>query len=145
MLKIPAGIKTLVKLIVLLSIIGAGYYYLTAFHKEDLDKFCLKFDTLGITSIGRAEQDRIYAIRALSDRNVHGPQQEALINRTVFLGADNEMVALALGSPLKKPEINSLGQQVWIYYFDDYSRPTYLYFEKRGTYWVLVKAEKTSH
>lgn len=121
---------------------------MSTFHKDEMDKFYLKVDTVGITSVGRAELDRVAAIKALSDRKpvpVYGPQQDALINHTIFLGADTEMVVLAIGQPAEKPSMNERGQQVWFYYFDDYSRPTYLYFEQQGQYWVLVKAEKGTH
>jgi len=147
MANIPARIKMLIKFFAVIFLLFAGYFYVSNFHEDDLKKFYLKFDTLGITTVGRSELNRIDAIKALSDRPspVPVPQQDALINRTVFLGADNEMVTLALGPPIEDPTINDKGQQLWVYHFDDYNRPTYLYFEKRGIYWILVKAEKTIH
>lgn len=134
----------LIKLVIALAILFGLFFYISNYHKDELNKFYLKFDVWGVTDIGRTELQRLEAIDDLEKEVVH-VQREALKNRTVFLGATDKMVILALGKPLKDPKLNSLNQQVWIYNFDDYSRPTYLYFEKRSNKWILVKAEKISN
>ena len=134
-----------IKLLVILLLLCGAFLYVQNYRKDELEKFYLKFDSWGVTQVGRDELQRRAAIDALQDQGVIFVQQEALKNRTVFLGATDQMVLLALGKPIKNPEMNTLNQQVWTYSFDDYGRPTLLYFDKRDGKWILSKAEKSNH
>jgi len=141
---IPSSIIFFVKLLVVVLLLGGAFFYISTNHKEELDKFYLKVDSWGFTSVGKAEIERKAAIDALADEGVLFPQREALVNKTVFLGATAKMVTLALGKPVAEPTTNASGQQIWVYYFNDYDRPTFLYFENRNNVWILSKAEKSS-
>lgn len=142
--RIPKGLISLFKFAIAVTLIAGVWYYVNNYRKDDLNKFYLQFDTWGITQVGKAEIDRKNQIDNLADENVPFVQREALKNRTVFLGATDKMVLLALGNPITDPTVNASGQQVWVYSFGDYTRPTYLYFDKHYNTWVLSKAEKAS-
>lgn len=142
MARVTKGQKSLIKFIATLLLIYAAFYYVDSHHKSELDKFYLKFDRLGITEIGRNENERRSKIH---DLDIPLVQRDALTNGTVFFGATSEMVSLALGKPISEPRINDKGEQVWIYNFDDYKRPTYLNFRNENNVWVLRSAEKAKN
>jgi hypothetical protein len=127
-----------------LGVLGGLFYYINLNYKSELEKFYFKVDKWGITEIGKAELQRQERITELNEKGVPFAQCEALRKRTVFFGATSEMVLLALGQPANEPVINDQGLQVWVYYFDDYTRPTHLYFTKKDDVWILSSAEKIS-
>ncbi len=101
--------------------------YIGAFQKEAVNDFLKKYDFIGVSQTGQAEKQRLYLINNLP---IPYEQRQALRQGTVFLGATKQMVELALGKPASAPEQTSEGQEKWVYFFQDSSRPTYLYFEK---------------
>ena len=134
----PRKLNSLIFIIVALLLLGGTYFYFSIFHKDALEKFYLKVDVIGITQIGKAELDRTSEIMNL---DLPLSQREALINKTIFFGANKQMVILALGKPESQNATPGTSQEVWVYYFDDYTRPTYLYF----TGDKLVSAEKANN
>ncbi len=133
------NITSFIKLFAALIILAALFYILNHAFKSELEKFYLKVDVLGITDAGKAEIERQDKINALS---IPFAQKLALINKTIFLESDENMVMLALGKPASPPIVNNEGEEVWVYYFGDYNRPTYLYFDKDK---ILRKAEKPGY
>lgn len=116
-------------------LIIATIIYISAFQKEAVNDFLKKYDILGFSEVGKFEKARLYRINNL---NIPFEQRQALKHGTVFLGATKEMVALALGEPAGPSEKMADGTEKWVYFFQDSSRPTYLFFEKD----VLVNAAK---
>ena len=136
--KILKTIIPLAKIAAVILLIYGTYFYFNNYQKEALQKFYFQVDVWGITDVGRAELDRKYKINEL---DIPFAQRQALINKTVFFGATSKMVLLALGEPAERP-VNTPEQQIWVYYFDDYSRPTQLFFIMKDKQWVLNSAEK---
>ena len=136
-------LKSLLTFAVIIVILFGAFYFINHYYKDELEKFYLKVDKIGITDVGKAEITRQRSIKNFKFNNLPLPfaQQEALINKTVFFGATSEMVLLALGNPASAPIVNDKGQEVWVYYFEDYNRPTYLYFQNK----ILVSAEKPGY
>ena len=118
--------------VIILSIV----LYILFFQQTAINNFLVKYDSIGITSVGAKEKARL---RTINNLNIPFEQRNALANRTVFIGASEQMVELALGSPTATP--SEEGSQVrWTYFFEEHSRPIYLYFEGGS----LVNAEKGS-
>lgn len=110
----------------------ALFSYLNSTNPEMVRSVLLKVDILGISAPVQAERSRVAAINQLG---IPWEQREVLINRTVFLGATEEMVALALGAPRAvsaRPLPERPGQEltVWAYYLQDDLRPTLLEFDE---------------
>jgi hypothetical protein len=101
--------------------------YIATFQKEAVDDFLKKYDFLGLSQTGQAEKQRLYQINNLP---IPFEQRQALVQGTVFLGATKQMVELALGQPSSSPQQMADGTEKWVYFFQDSSRPTYLFFEK---------------
>lgn len=120
-----------------LFLIVGSIFYIYKFHSEDIKLLLIKFDTIGITEIGDAEQKRIDAISSL---DIPYEQRKALTENTIFIGANKLMVVLALGEPIRSTT-NEYSEDVWIYHFDARSRPVLLHFDDDE---ILYKAEKGS-
>ena len=108
-------------------LIALTIFYIATFQKEAVDGFLKKYDFLGFSETGQAEKNRQYLINNLP---IPFEQRQALKQGTVFLGATKQMVELALGKPHGTPEQMSDGTEKWVYFFQDSSRPTYLYFQQ---------------
>lgn len=106
----------------------ALFSYLNSANPDLVKSVLLKVDILGISAPAQAEKARIAAINALG---IPWEQREVLINRTVFLGANEQMVQLALGEPRAVSARSDGARQltVWAYYLQDDLRPTLLEFE----------------
>ena len=100
--------------------------YIALFQQEFVSDFLKKYDFIGVSETGQAEKQRLYRINNL---DIPFEQRQALKQGTVFLGATKEMVVLALGNPYGKPEHVAGGQEKWVYFFQESTRPTYLFFE----------------
>lgn len=100
--------------------------YISIFQKDAVDRFLKKYDIIGVTGAGQDEKSRLYTINNLP---IPFEQRETLKNGQIFIGATKEMIRLAVGEPAKKPTIDASGQEKWVYFFSENSRPTYLYFE----------------
>ncbi|PIR33979.1 MAG: hypothetical protein COV36_01810 [Alphaproteobacteria bacterium CG11_big_fil_rev_8_21_14_0_20_44_7] len=124
----------LVLILVLLSVVGM---YIITYHRTDLNLFLIKFDTWGITTVGRAEQQRLQVIRRL---DIPIEQRQALSDNTIFIGANKTMVMLAIGEPVKVSQTEESLDR-WIYQLGDRTRPIILYFEADE----LIRAEKGSN
>lgn len=110
----------------------ALFSYLNRTNPEMVRSALLKVDMLGITAPAQAEKARVAAINQLG---IPWEQREVLINRTVFLGATEQMVYLALGQPqaANKRVAAERGNReltVWAYYLQDELRPTLLEFDE---------------
>jgi hypothetical protein len=101
-------------------------FYITTFQKDAVEGFLKKYDFIGLSEIGQNEKQRLYQINNLP---IPFEQRQALVNGTVFLGASKQMVGLALGAPYGQPQIMADGTERWVYFFQDSSRPTYLFFK----------------
>ena len=115
-----------------------GAAYVQTHNPAMMRELLITVDVFGISEAASDEQRRIAAISRLS---VPYEQRDALRNRKIFLGANQEMVVLALDQPkniIKDKQNEAL--ESWVYYFQDENRPTTLFF-KNG---VLVSAEKSS-
>lgn len=99
--------------------------YLSFFQKEIVSKFMQQYDVIGISEAGRMEKTRVYQINNLP---IPFEQRQALKQGTIFMGASKQMVYLALGNPASQPEKDGSGNEKWVYFFKDNSRPTYLFF-----------------
>lgn len=113
-------------------------------HPGMVKELIIKIDTLGITTLGAAEQKRVAEIRTLP---IPYEKRAVLIDRTIFMGADARMVYLAIGAPRSRAAITktSVGgtptnAEQWYYHFDEDKRPTILEFEDG----ILTSARKVS-
>ena len=109
-----------------LGLILVTVIYISIFQKDAVNSFLKKYDFIGVSVAGRAEKDRQYLINNLP---IPFEQRQALKQGTIFLGATTDMVLLAIGQPAQAPEKTADGQDKWVYYFQDSSRPTYLFFQ----------------
>ena len=125
----------IVSLLVALMIMP--YFYLKAYEPERLDNLLLEFDEWGITEVGRKEQERL---RKINELKIPFEQRQALMNRTIFLGAKKEMVLLSLGEPTITPVNISVTEQRLVYYLGDYDRPTILVLQND----ILISAYQSS-
>ena len=126
-------------------------FYLHDYQPELWNSLLVEVDVFDLTPQARYEHARVYAINHLP---IHYEEKQVLINHTVFLGATEDMVKLALGEPTKTypPGIlkNEQGQDVLvmyeIYYISDSLRPTRLEFQqdKEDQLYKLVDAKKGS-
>jgi len=121
-----------IKLLTLLSSIAPVFLiiltiaYLTIFQKEVVAGFMKEYDVIGISQTGRSEKTRQKQIDNLP---IPFEQRQALKEGTIFMGATKLMVQLAIGRPYGTPEQDDKKRERWTYYFNDNSRPTYLFFE----------------
>lgn len=135
-------IKHVIGYMLVTIIVAGGALYLNSAHPEMVKALLLKVDTLGITSVGAKEQKRVARIKSLP---IPYEKKQVLIDRTVFMGASNLMVYLALGEPKStskaaKVETQPAKVERWVYHFTADKRPTVLEFEDG----VLVSAYKAS-
>lgn len=123
-------LRTLVYILLLALMLG-GYGYFSSYHPEMVKELLITVDKFGITRTGKEEQVRIAKINALP---ITYEKKQVLINRTVFLNADINMVYLALGQPreMKRTILEGGGNEaiLLIYHFSDDKRPTILQFEE---------------
>jgi hypothetical protein len=88
----------------------------------------ITLDKFGITEIAAQERSRIQNIKRL---NIPYEKKLVLMNRNVFMGANKQMVFLALGNPrMAGKNVSKSGANVeqWIYYMANDNRPTILEF-----------------
>ncbi len=115
--------------------------YMANYQPELLTDILLQIDIYGITPEARQEQARLAAIKELT---IPFEEKEVLVNRTVFLGATQEMVLLALGEPKKVVEkhweAKNLILTYYIYYLPNEKRPTIFVFQEGK----LINAYKDS-
>lgn len=108
---------------------------------DQLHNALIAADVMGWTEASQEERTRINKIMTLT---IKFEQKQALVNRTVFIGATNEMVFLALGTPKKSvtvPARNGVSERlIWQYHFPGDNRPTIFEFENDK----LITAYKVS-
>lgn len=132
--KHPLFGKIIVYLGLMVSIF-AFFLYLQIYRPSFVKELILAIDVFGVTEVGTAEQQRLDAINKLS---ITYEEKQVLINKTVFLGASPQMVALALGQPSEQKQAPA--ENIYIYYLPDDPRPTILKFSRDK----LVQAYKGS-
>ena len=125
--------------------------YLHNYRPEIWTHLLIQFDVLDLTPEAKEEHTRETAISLLP---IHYEEKQVLINRTVFLGATQEMVRLALGDPKKyfppsfsKNEQGEIVKSIYyVYYLPGAIRPTILVFQedKDDKLYKLVSAYKGS-
>lgn len=122
------GIVRIFAYILLLGLLFTGYAYLSNQRPELVKELLISIDKFGITQTGQEEQLRISKINALP---ITFEKKQVLINHTVFLNADIDMVYLALGKPreVQHTTIQDKPAILLIYHFQDDKRPTILQFE----------------
>ena len=130
-------LRSLLILILLLCIAGGVGYYIYSDPKATL-KFKVMMSKIGLSETGHDEQQRIDKIDAL---DIPFEQRESLKQRNVFIGATKTMVKLAFGESKLPPKYTEDNLEVWIYYFNDYDRPLFLFFEAN----ILTAAKKGSN
>jgi hypothetical protein len=99
-------------------------FYLQFYQPEVVKRLILAVDVLGVTPLGEEEQLRQTRINQLS---ITYEEKQVLLSRTVFLGATQQMVTLALGTP--KEQKHTAQGTLYIYYLPDDPRPTILRFK----------------
>lgn len=113
----------------LLVIVPAGFAYVLYEYKPELaQKLLISVDIFGLTESGRDEQGRRKEINALK---ITYEEKQALLNRTVFMDASQQMVRLALGEPkksLKRTLQDGREVDYFVYYLPNDKRPTILVF-----------------
>lgn len=119
----------------MLVCLTAGVSYLQAKKPEAIDQLIVKVDVFGISDMASNERQRLAQIRALE---IPFEQKKVLMERNIFMGANRDMVFLALGNPNEAKKKGD--SERWVYYFKDDQRPTVLEF-KDGS---LVSAYKGS-
>lgn len=105
----------------------ATFLYLQFYNPQLLKELIITVDVVGVTPIGQAEQARIATINTLP---ITYEEKQVLINHTVFLGANTQMVMLALGNPKESRAGSKPASSVLVYYESDDPRPTILRFEQ---------------
>jgi hypothetical protein len=127
--------------IILAVLVSATLYYLESYQPELMSKLMIQVDVFGFTRVAQAEQERVGKINELS---IPYEDKQVLINRTVFMGATEDMVKLALGSPWKVEERMWEAKKTmltyYVYYLPDDKRPTILIFQDHQ----MIKAYKGS-
>jgi hypothetical protein len=126
-------------------------FYLHDYQPQLWNTLLVNVDVFDLTPEARYEHARISAINRLP---IHYEEKQVLINHTVFLGATEEMVRLALGEPKKTypPAVlkNEQGEDVIVmydvYYLQGSLRPTRMEFQedKEDKLFKLVDAKKGS-
>ncbi len=123
-----AGRKTLVLryllLFGLISITFSSILLLKSLAPNLYRDLMIAIDITGISEVARDEKQRI---RTIENLGIPYEKREVLKNRTVFLGATEEMVLLALGKPSQIDK--KADSTTWVYYFEADQRPTLLVFK----------------
>jgi hypothetical protein len=109
-------------------------FYVMIFQQDAVGGLLKKYDFIGVSETGRAEKYRLYQINNLP---IPFEQREAIKSGSIFLGATRQMVLLAIGQPSEKAT-NEGALERWVYYLNQSSRPTYLFFKADK----LVDAQK---
>ncbi len=116
--------------IILLCLLLGGIYYISIQRPDVIRELLITVDKFGITETGKEEQVRIAKINALP---ITYEKKQVLLNRTVFLNAEINMVYLALGNPREvkriKTDDGDTEAVLLVYHFSDDKRPTILRFE----------------
>ena len=127
--------------IILGALLFAMLFYLESYQPEVMTKILIQVDVFGFTRVAQAEQERVAKINELT---IPYEDKQVLINRTVFMGATQDMVRLALGKPWKTDdrmwEAKKIMLTYYVYYLPDDKRPTILIFQQDQ----LIKAYKGS-
>lgn len=126
-----AGIFRILKIIPYLVAIAATFFYALEYGKENphvVNNVIVKLDVLGITHLAALERKRVNTIYSL---DIPYEKKQALIDKTVFIGADHQMTLLSLGPPrnVLPSGTGKPGDEVWVYHFFNDPRPTMLAFE----------------
>ena len=132
--KMKSMLVMLVKIIIVIALLGGIIFYFGSYNKAAFNEFLLEHDNMGLTEIASKELARKDSINRL---NIPHEQKQALLNKTVFIGATKQMVGLAIGFPIRKT-VNSEGKDKWFYIVDDSTTPIILTF----TGDKLAKAER---
>ena len=141
--KRPFTLHPIVKSLFLLLLVAGGvisgvYGYKTnpQFHQHLLSKA----DIFGTSSASKTENQRINLINKLP---ISYEEKQILIGKTVFIGATQEMVKLALGEPKSQTATTVNGKiqaSTYLYYLADDTSPTQLQFVNN----TLISAKKVS-
>lgn len=127
----------LLQIVILVTAIALSCIYIYTTQPELVDRVLLRIDVLGISDTARRENERLEKIRALS---IPYEEKYVLVNRTVFMGASEYMVTLALGEPSKRDQQGTPPKVTLVYFLPNDKRPTLLVFEEDK----LVNAYKGS-
>lgn len=134
--------------IILALLVYGVLFYLETYEPEVLTTILIQVDVFGVTRVAEAEQQRLAAIKNLT---IPYEEKQVLVDRTVFMGATEEMVKLALGEPKKVVERiwedkdhNKKMLTYYVYYLPGDKRPTILVFEFDNAEYTLVNAYKGS-
>ncbi len=123
--------------ILLAMIVYLGLFYMENFQPELMNSFLIKVDIFNITQAAKEEHKRIEDIK---DLTIPYEEKQVLVNRTVFMGASQDMVRLALGEP-RKTWVQTKYQEVYyVYFLPNDKRPTIFVFETNK----LIKAYRGS-
>jgi len=116
-------------------------FYMENYQPELLTDILIQVDVMGITPVAQHEQHRLSQIQ---DLTIPYEEKQVLIKRTVFIGAEPDMVKLALGEPKKIFEKRATGKEptflYYVYYLPNDKRPTIFVFQNN----VLKDAYKDS-
>lgn len=127
-------------LVATLVTIGLGVWFAQTYPKK-LHDILITVDQFGFTEVGANEQSRIRTINRLA---ITYEEKQVLIKRTVFFGANLEMVELALGQPVCTQKVAARNEQpqteYWVYFIEGDTKPTRLAFQSGE----LVAAAKSS-
>ncbi|MGB1540473.1 MAG: hypothetical protein ACPG80_05885 [Rickettsiales bacterium] len=111
------------------------------FFPSQFRSLLLAIDRFGVTEVGAQEQQRVRTINKLP---ITYEEKQVLINRTVFFGATQQMVVLALGQPFcslnTQATVDQPPTEYWVYYIAGDVKPTRLSFQND----VLIAAGKQS-
>lgn len=132
--KMKSLLTTLLKFIIFIALIGGIIFYFGSYNKAAFSEFVLEHDNIGLTELASKEIARKDSINRL---NIPYEQKQALINKTVFIGATKQMVNLAISLPIRKT-VDSNGHDKWFYIVDDSTTPIILTFNGEK----LAKAER---
>lgn len=118
-------------------------FYLENYQPQTMMSVLMEVDVFGWSKTVQLEQQRLLKIDSLTivdnGKNVPLPYEEkqALIHRTVFIGASTDMVRLALGEPMKTAETElfsadgrKISQTLYVYYLPNDKRPTFFVFKE---------------
>ena len=113
-------------------------FYVGQSRPDMLARMLTVVDVLGVTETGATEKTRISTIMNLP---IAYEKKQALVARTIFMGATTEMMLLAFGPPKEKtPSPDVANTETWKYHFPGDTRPTVFRVENS----ILMSACKGS-
>lgn len=110
----------------------AAVVWLGQSNPEQLNRVIITVDIFGWSDQTALERGRV---KEIMDLPIEYEKKQALVARTVFIGASEKMVALALGNPRKTATLPHTpeGREariVWQYHFAGDPKPTLFEFEE---------------